>query len=136
MRFFSVLLLFTRAVSAASMADLWHRDAGVVYDNVEEDKSFGSAPTTRSQPEHIAQLARRDFRSYTATANDSSEVADLEKFLKSKIQPGREGAIKPLILNGKTFGWSGLALDDAAKEEIASHEGVLGIEESLERRNN
>jgi hypothetical protein len=136
MRVLTLLLLFTGAVKAASMADLCHRDAGVVDDNVEEDKSLGSAPITRSQPEHIARLARRDVRSYTATANDSSDVADLEKFVKSKIQPGKEGAIKPLILNGKTFGWTGLALDDAAKEEIASHEGVLGIKESLERRNN
>lgn len=136
MRFITLLLLFTGAVSAASMADLWHRDASVVHDNVEEDRSLGSAPTTRSQPEHIAQLARRDVRTYTAVANKTTNVEDLEKFVKSKIQPGQEGAINPLILNGKTFGWANLALDDAAKEEIANHEGVLGIRESLEVQNN
>ncbi|KAF2850900.1 hypothetical protein T440DRAFT_529503 [Plenodomus tracheiphilus IPT5] len=136
MRFLSLLLLFTRAASAASMADLWHRDTGVVHDDVEEDKSLGSAPTTRSQSDHIAQLVRRDVRLYTAVATNSTNVEDLEKFVKSKIQPGQGGAINPLTLNGKTFGWANLALDDAAKEEIANHEGVLGIRESLEVRNN
>lgn len=136
MRFLGLLLLFTGAASAASMADLWHREAGVVHDDVEEDKSLGSASTTRSQHDHIAQIARGDVRSYTAVANESTNVEDLEKFVKSKIQPGQEGAIKPLTRDGKTFAWANLALDDAAKEEIAIHEGVLGIVEDLEVHNN
>jgi hypothetical protein len=134
MRFLSLLLLFTGAASAASMADLWHRDAGVVHDDVEGDKSLGSAPTTRSQSDLKAQLARRDVRLYTAVAKKSTNVEDLEKFVKSKSQPGPQGTINPLTLNGKTFGWANLALDDAAKEEIANHEGVLAIRESLEVR--
>jgi hypothetical protein len=118
------------------MADLWHRDAGVVHDDVGEDKSLGSAPTTRSQSDHIAQLARRDFRTYTVVANKSANVEDLEKFVESKNQPGQQGAINTLTLDGKTFAWANLALDDAAKQEIANHEGVLGVKESLKVRNN
>jgi hypothetical protein len=39
-----------------------------------------------------------------------------------------------LIRDDKIFGWAGLILDDAAKEEIARHEGVSGIRERLEIR--
>jgi hypothetical protein len=84
MRFFRLLLLFTGVISAVSMADLWHRDTGVVHDNVEEDKSHGSTPTTRSQTEH-KQFARRHIRVYTAVAKNSSDVAELRKFVRSKV---------------------------------------------------
>jgi hypothetical protein len=133
MRFFRLLLLFTGVISAVSMADLWHRDTGVVHDNVEEDKSHGSTPTPRSQTEH-KQFARRHIRVYTAVAKNSSDVAELGKFVRSKVQPGKEGAINTLIRDDKIFGWAGLILDDAAKEEIARHEGVSGIRERLEIR--
>jgi hypothetical protein len=104
MRFFRLLLLFTGVISTVSMADLWHRDTGVVHDNVAEDKSHGSTPTTRSQTEH-KQLARRHIRVYTAIAKNSSDVAELGKFVRSKVQPGKEGAINTLIRDDKIFGW-------------------------------
>jgi hypothetical protein len=93
--------------------------------------SIGSTTTTRSQP--VAQITLPDVRLYTAIVHKSSDIdlADLEKFVTSKVQPGKESAVKPLTRNDKTFGWAGLYLDDTAKEEIADHEGVLGIEESL-----
>jgi hypothetical protein len=104
-------------------------NTSVLHDDVEEDESPGSAPTTRPQSNHIA-------RSYTAVAHKSANIKDLENFMKSKIQPGHEGVINPLTLSGKTLGWANLVLDDAATEDIAKHEGVLGMRESLQVCNN
>lgn len=191
MHFLSLLLLFTAAVSTASMTDLWYSDVGVVHYTVypidprnatataeteillrsldadvdvistrtndvltswsisskrsnfqsisdmkgvnylEEDKSHVSAATTRPEPELLAELARRDVRSYSAGANMSSDAAETEKYLRSKIQPGKENNINQMILSGKIIGWAGLVLDDTAKAEVANHAGVSFVAEDL-----
>lgn len=130
MRLLSLLFLFTGAASAASKADLQRRDAGVVHDG-QENKGLGLAPTTQLQSDHVPQLTRRDVRLHTVVANESANIPDLEQYVKSKIQPDEEKTIYPLTLEGKTFGWSGVVVDDAAKEEIAKQKGVVGIRESL-----
>jgi hypothetical protein len=106
------------------MADPQHRPVDVLPDAVK----VVSSPTTSPQSELI--------RSYIAVAHETANIEALETFIQSKIQPGHKGATNPLTRKGKTFGWAGLVLDDAGKEEIAGHEGVLGVRESPEVHNN
>jgi hypothetical protein len=62
------------------------------------------------------------------TSGDAEEV---EKFLRSKVLPNAGKRINQMLRRGKVVGWAGLALDDAAKAEVADHPGLSNLREDL-----
>ncbi|KAH7075138.1 hypothetical protein FB567DRAFT_597071 [Paraphoma chrysanthemicola] len=73
-------------------------------------------------------LSLRDDKTYVVMAENVTDIKALEDFLKSKVQPGTD--FWPFSNNdkdGKLVIWHGLILDDAAKAEVESHEGVQRV---------
>jgi hypothetical protein len=78
-------------------------------------------------PEHV----RRDTRSYMCLCKSSSNAEEVEQFLRSKVHPDEAKEINQMTRRGKVVGWAGLVLDDAAREEVASHPGISNLRKSL-----
>lgn len=103
---------------------LWMQSITSVFaSNSLSDTPGSVTPTEPRQNE----MARRDFARYHALANKTADAQETEKFLKTKVQRGH--SILPIEAQDKTItGWANLILDDAALQEVQSHEGIENIE--------
>jgi hypothetical protein len=90
------------------------------------------ATTQVTEARRSSELPRQDIGSYMCLAKNLSETEEIEKWLRTKIQPNEGKRINQMVRRNKVVGWAGLVLDDSARAEVADHPGLQYFREDLE----
>jgi hypothetical protein len=90
------------------------------------------ATTDMTEARRSSELPRQDIGSYMCLAKDPSESEEIEKWLRTKIQPNEGKRINQTVRRNRVVGWAGLVLDDSARAEVADHPGLQYFREDLE----
>jgi hypothetical protein len=98
--------------------------------HVERNISPHASATTKVR--RSSELPRREIGSYMCLAKNPSEAEEIEKWLRTKIQPDQGKRINQMVRRNKVVGWAGLVLDDSARAEVEDHPGLQYFREDLE----